>query len=443
MKNAKTKRVLLISLGCPKNLVDSEVMLGLLSEGGYELTTDEEEADIFIVNTCSFIEPARQESISVIKGFLDSGKKLVVTGCLAQQYAGELAEELPEVSALVGTSEFHRIADICDGLDGNVRTLIEVSPPQYLYNQFTPRILATPKHYAYLKIAEGCNNNCSFCVIPQLRGKHRSRTLDSLLAEARMLVEKGVRELILISQDSTYYGMDATGKQQLPVLLRGLAKIEGLDWIRILYTYPTLIDDELLEVIAAEKKICKYLDIPYQHIHDDILRRMVRRTTGQALRSKLAQIKRAVPDIMLRSAFIVGFPGETEEHFEALLDFLHEAEFEHLGVFAYSREEKTPAAKLKGQISEKVKEERVSRLSEVQRKIALGKRQGLVGKDVMVIADDAENSYFIARHEGQAPEIDDVVYINKEGNENQIGEFMKVKIVGIHEFDLIGEVIND
>ena len=434
---------MLISLGCPKNLVDSEVMLGLLRESGYELTTDEEEADIFIVNTCSFIEPARHESVGVINRFLDGGKKLVVTGCLAQQYADELAEELPEISALIGTGEFHRIVEICDLLDGNAHTLIEVSPPQYLYDQFTPRILATPRHYAYLKIAEGCDNRCSFCTIPQLRGKHRSRTLDSLLIEARSLAQKGVRELILISQDSTYYGMDRTGKGQLPALLRGLVKIEGLDWIRILYAYPTLIDEELLGVIATENKICKYLDIPYQHIHDDILRRMARHTTSRQLRSKLAQIKRAVPDITLRSTFIVGFPGETKEHFGALLDFLQEAEFDHLGVFAYSREENTPSAKLKGQVSEKVKEERVNRLVEIQRQIACRKRQSLVGKDVMVIVDDVENSHFVARHEGQAPEIDDVVYINQMERANQIGGFMRVKIVGVYEFDLIGEVIHD
>jgi len=443
MKDFKIRKVLLISLGCPKNLVDAEVMLGLLKEGGYELTTNEEEADIFVVNTCSFIETARQESIGVIASFLDSGKKLVVTGCFAQQYADELAEELPEISALVGTGEFHRIAEICDLLDRNAQTLIVVSPPQYLYDQSTPRILATPRHYAYLKIAEGCDNRCSFCVIPQLRGKHRSRTLDSLLVEARCLAEKGVRELMLISQDSTYYGMDRTNKGQLPALLRELVKIEKLDWIRVLYTYPTLIDEELLEIIATENKICKYLDIPYQHIHDDILRRMVRRTTGRQLRAKLAQIKSAVPDITLRSTFIVGFPGETEEQFGELLDFLEEAEFDHLGVFAYSREENTPSAKLKGQMSEKVKEERVNRLVETQRKIAFRKRQRLVGKDVMVIADDVENSRLIARYEGQAPEIDDVVYISQTNSEEQIGSFMRVKIVGTCEFDLIGEVIHD
>jgi len=443
MNNFKTRKILLISLGCPKNLVDAEVMLGLLKEGGYELTTDEKEADIFIVNTCSFIEPARQESISVISRLLDSDKKLVVTGCLAQQYADGLAEELPEIDAIIGTGEFHRIAEICDVLDGNAQTSIEVSPPQYLHNQFTPRILATPKHYAYLKIAEGCDNRCSFCLIPQLRGKHRSRTLDSLLVEARFLAEKGVRELVLISQDSTYYGMDTTGKRQLPALLRELVKIEGLDWIRVLYAYPTLVDGELLEVIATEKKICKYLDIPYQHIHDDILRRMVRRTTSRQLRAKLAQIKRTIPAITLRSTFIVGFPGETEKHFGALLDFLQEAEFDHLGVFAYSSEDNTPAARLKGQISEKVKEERVNQLVAIQKKIAFRKRQRLLGKEVMVIADGIEKSCCVARHEGQTPEIDDVVYINQIESENQIGEFMRVNIVGAHEFDLIGEVIHD
>lgn len=442
-RKVKKGKVLLISLGCPKNLVDSEVMLGLLQQGGYELTTDEEDADIFIVNTCSFIEPARQESIGLIRGLLESDKKLVVTGCLAQQSASELAAEFPAINAFVGTGEFHRIVEICDVLDR--RSQIAVSSPQYLYDQDTPRILATPQHYAYLKIAEGCNNRCSFCIIPQLRGKYRSRGMDSLLAEARSLAEKGVRELILISQDSTYYGMDTTGERQLPVLLRELVKIEELDWIRILYTYPTLIDEELLAVMATEKKICRYLDIPYQHIHDDILRRMVRRTTSRELRSKLAQIKQAVPDITLRSTFIVGFPGETEDHFDALLAFLPEAEFDHLGVFAYSREENTPAAKLKGQLPPEVKEERVNRLSAVQRKIAFRQRQNLVGKALMAIVDGVENGYFVARHEGQAPEIDDVVYIKKARNDsqNQIGEFIRVKIVGTQEFDLIGEVIND
>ena len=481
-----TKKVALISLGCPKNLVDSEVMLGLLQQGGYGLTSDEQKADILIINTCAFIESAKQESINTIIEFGDRAnhQKIVVTGCLAQRYSDELAEALPEVSAFVGTGEFHKIVSVCDllmegarGQEGTgaskkqekPRSLILVSSPQYLYDHLTPRVVSTPKHYAYLKIAEGCDNVCSFCTIPQLRGVHRSRSLDSLLAEAYHLAELGVRELVLISQDSTSYGVDLTGKQQLPKLLKKLTLIDGIEWIRVLYAYPTLVDEELLETMMTEKKVCKYLDIPIQHIHDDILRRMIRKTTSAQLRAKIALIKHKAPDITLRSTVIIGFPGETEEHFKTMLDFIKEVEFDHLGVFAYSREEGTPAARMKEQLPEEVKQERVEKLVEIQKKIAFQKRQSYIGKETIVLLDgfDENSCVTYARTEGQAPEIDDIVYISSPiesrlswmprfsggvsptevghpaaySGKISIGEFVSVRIVGTYEYDFVGEVL--
>jgi len=467
------KKVCLISLGCPKNLVDSEVMLGLLQQGGYELTSDEQKADILIINTCAFIASAKQESINTIIecGNRTNQQKIVVTGCLAQRYSAELVEALPEVSAFVGTGEFHKIANVCDllmegarGQEGTgasknqekPRPLILVSSPQYLYNHLTPRILSTPKHYAYLKIAEGCDNKCSFCAIPQMRGTHRSRALASLLAEAYHLAETGVRELVLISQDSTSYGIDLTGPlplpphtqrggRLLPKFLKELTRIDGIEWIRVLYAYPTLVNEELLEVMVTERKVCAYLDIPIQHIHDDILRRMIRKTTSAQLRAKLALIKHKAPEITLRSTVIVGFPGETEEHFKTLLDFIKEVEFDHLGVFAYSKEERTPAARMKKQVPEEVKRERVERLIEIQRKIAFQKRQRYIGKEMIVLLDgfNEKDCVTYGRTEGQAPEIDDVVYINSSqySDEISIGEFVPVSIVGTCEYDFIGEVI--
>ncbi|MFQ6040335.1 MAG: 30S ribosomal protein S12 methylthiotransferase RimO [Candidatus Poribacteria bacterium] len=459
------KRIALISLGCPKNLVDSEVMLGLLRQGGYELTSDEQRADIVIINTCAFIESAKQESIDAIIACSErvNHREIVVTGCLAQRYSDELVEALPEVSAFVGTGEFHQIVKICDLLtetatSKNRKPLILVSPPRYLYDHLTPRVLSTPKHYAYLKIAEGCDNKCSFCVIPQVRGVHRSRSLDSLLAEAHHLAESGVRELVLISQDSTSYGMDLkgreglTGKRLLPKLLKNLTRIDGIEWIRVLYAYPTSVDEELLDVMLTEEKVCAYLDIPIQHIHDDILRRMVRKTTSTQLHEKIALIKRKSPDMTLRSTVIVGFPGETQEHFNALLGFIKEVEFDHLGVFAYSREEGTPAARMKEQVLEEVKQERVERLVEIQKRIAFRKRRSCIGKEMSVLLDgfDENDGIMYARTEGQAPEIDDVVYISPPtevghpaaySGKISIGEFVPVRIVGTYEYDFIGEVL--
>lgn len=453
----------LISLGCPKNLVDSEVMLGLLQESGYELISDEHDADILIINTCAFIEDAIQESLDTIFDCIHNNRhrKVVVAGCLAQRYAHKLAAELPEVSAFVGTGEFQNIARVCNLLTKeeqqsgeNTQPLIFVSPPQYLYDHATPRILSTPKHYAYLKIAEGCDNRCSFCLIPQLRGVHRSRSIVSLLMEANHLADAGVRELVLISQDSTAYGfdtpsvtqpkgMDATGRQLLPTLLQELVHVDGIKWIRVLYAYPNLVDEALLEVIATEPKVCTYLDIPIQHIHDEILRKMIRRTTSAQLRAKIERIKRIVPDITLRSTVIVGFPRETETHFATLCDFIQKTEFDHLGVFAYSQEMGTPAARMKGQVPEAIKRERVDRLVEIQQQIAFQKRQRYIGQNFTVLVDsiDEAQNFLVARTEGQAPEIDDVVYIPMAKKTAAIGTFLPVRIVATHEYDLIGEVM--
>lgn len=437
------KTVKLISLGCSKNLVDSEVMLGLLKESEYEISLnelDDSKADITIINTCAFIESAKQESIDTIlevASDIKSDQKIIVTGCLAQRYVNELAHEIPEIDAFVGTGEFHKIVDVCDSLfhQGDGKIHLNVGTPKYLYNHRTPRITTTPPHYAYLKIAEGCDKKCSFCAIPMMRGAYRSRSIKSLVREAKSLAREGVKELILISQDSTYYGVDRYGKVMLPTLLRELTQIDELEWIRLMYAYPSQVNDELLEVIAQESKICSYLDMPVQHIDDVVLYRMNRGTTPNLIRSKLTQIRKIIPDVILRTSLLVGFPSETDEQFEELVDFVHEAEFDHLGVFAYSQEDGTPAARLEEQIPEQVKQERLDYLANIQADIAIRKRKKMIGRKTKVLVDAVDESSSIARTAGQAPEIDDVVYIRNA--EIPIGEFVSVEIKSTRGFDLI------
>ncbi len=440
----RKKRINLISLGCPKNLVDSEVMLGLLHENGYELTTDTQHADIVIVNTCAFIEDAREESLQTIHTVANSttsAQKLIVTGCLTQRYSDGLISELPQVDAFVGTGEFQHIVQVCERVQGDEPVFSLVDVPEFVYDHTTPRILSTAAHYAYLKIAEGCDNRCSFCSIPVIRGRHRSRPIESIVSEAEALVRKGVRELLLISQDTTFYGMDLYGAKKLPELLQQLGNISDLDWIRILYTYPTRIDEPLLETIAKTPNVCKYLDMPVQHMDDHVLKRMVRGTTGSRIRSKIQQIREWIPDITLRSTFIVGFPGETEEAFEDLLEFVNEVKFDHLGVFVYSPEENTPAARMRDPLPDAVKQARLNSIVKAQQAVAYEKRQRLIGERLRVLADgwDADAGLFYGRYEGQSPEIDDVVYILHD--EVTSGEFYKVEITDVNGYDLVGRIL--
>jgi ribosomal protein S12 methylthiotransferase len=435
--------VCLVSLGCPKNLVDSEVTLGLLSEAGYSLITDPSEAEILVVNTCSFIQEATKEAIETILQLSHYKRKgrcrlLIVSGCLPQRYGKTLEKELPEVDLFVGTGDFQNLPEI---LSRKRRRKSFLSKPTFLYDEKTPRILSTLPHLAYLKIAEGCSNLCTFCTVPKIRGPYRSRQPQSILNEARRLSDQGVRELILIAQDTTAYGMDLRKGTNLETLLKGLIKVEGLRWVRILYSYPKAhyFTKELLEFIAREEKICPYLDLPIQHIDDEILKRMGRRSRGHEIRRLLQKIKSFLPEVSLRSSLIVGFPGERESHFQALLDFVGETQFDHLGVFKYSSEEGTPAARLTGIVSEKVKEERLRILMELQKKISLKKYRGMVGKrkEVLVEGSEPKKGLLIGRLKTQAPEIDGCVFL--KGNAKP-GEWVEALITQGLPYDLIGEI---
>ncbi len=439
-------RVGIISLGCTKNLVDSEVMLGLLKENGYEITPDEKDADILIVNTCAFIDSAKQESIDTINQLTSSdgksGKKIIVTGCLAQRYSSQLEEQLGDkIHALVGAGDFHYILDVCKAVLNGKRTFSRVSQtPTYIYDHRTPRLRATPPHFAYVKIAEGCNNCCSYCVIPQVRGRYRSRSAESVVAETSSLVQSGVREVNLIAQDTTYYGQDLGGAVNLSSLLRKLICIPDLSWIRILYGHPAHISDELLVLMAEEEKICSYIDLPIQHIHDGILKRMGRRTTQFQIRALISKIRSIIPDVTLRTSLIVGFPGETEQQFKELMQFVEEAQFDHLGVFAYSAEEGTKAGDMSDQVPESVKEERLDRVAELHEFIAAKKRQRLIGQQKVVLVDKG-GSQAMGRTQGQAPEIDDVVYIT-DGDGCERGEFVNLEITDTcGTYDLMGRLI--
>ncbi len=441
-----TVRVGIISLGCSKNLVDSEVMLGLLKENGYEITPDEEDADILIINTCAFIDSAKQESIDTINQLISSDgkrcKKIIVAGCLAQRYGSQLEEQLgSKIHALVGAGDFHHILNACEAVLNGKRTFNRVSQtPTYLYDHRTPRLRATPPHFAYVKIAEGCDNCCSYCVIPQVRGRYRSRSAESIVAEVSSLVQSGVREVNLIAQDTTYYGQDLGGAVNLTSLLSKLICIPDLPWIRILYGHPAHISDELLTLMAEEEKICSYIDLPIQHIHDEILRKMGRRTTRSQISALISKIRSIIPDVTLRTSLIVGFPGETEQQFKELMQFAEEAQFDHLGVFAYSAEEGTKAGNMPDQVPEPVKEERLDRIAELHELIVTEKRQRLIGQQKVVLIDRG-GFQAIGRTQGQAPEIDDIVYIT-DGASCNSGEFVNLEIIDTCDtYDLMGRLI--
>ena len=438
----------MVSLGCPKNLVDAEVMLGYLGKDGYEITTDEHQADIIIVNTCSFIKEAKQESIDTILDLADRKhdaccRLLVVTGCLPQRYQEELAAELPEVDIFIGTADYPRIAEIIaekSGVSGQIRY---ISDPNYLYDAEMPRMQSSPRYYSYLKIAEGCSNCCSYCVIPSLRGSFRSRPLDLVLEEARRLVGGGVKELNLIAQDITVYGSDLPGSVTLETLLGELVKIAGLRWIRLLYAYPDGITDGLITMIKNEEKICKYLDIPLQHISDPVLQRMNRRSTEGEIRGLVKKLRTEIPDIALRTSLIVGFPGETDADFKKLCQFVEETQFDRLGVFCYSKEDGTPAAEMPDQVSERVKRERYKKLMQLQARLSFKRNRRLMETVEEVIVEgvsDETELLLKGRSSRQAPDIDGMVYITA-GNAN-VGDIVRLKITDSSDYDLIGEIVD-
>ncbi len=443
MINIVKETVCLISLGCPKNLVDSEVILGLLSKAGHGLTTNPSEAEILIINTCSFIQAATKEAIDTILRYAPyktkgSCRQLIVAGCLPQRYGKDLEKELPEVDLFVGTGEFQNLPSLLAQKGKKKRFL---SKPTFLYDEKTPRLVSTPPFLAYVKIAEGCSKACTFCTVPKIRGPYRSRTPQSVLQEARTLADQGVRELVLIAQDTTTYGEDLKDGT-LERLLKALVKIEGLRWIRILYAYPKLsyFTDRFLELMAGEDKICSYLDLPIQHIDDEILRRMGRRSTSSEIWNLLRRIRTFVPEVSLRTSLIVGFPGERDRQFKTLLKFVEEVQFDHLGAFKYSPEEGTPALRLPHPVQERVKEKRLRVLMELQKDISLQKNRRWVGRtlEVLIEGQDASKAVLKGRTERQAPEIDGHVLLKGKALP---GDWVEARITDALPYDLVGEIV--
>lgn len=444
------KNVLFISLGCDKNLVDSEKMLGLLTEKGYTMVEEEKDADAIVVNTCCFINDAKEESIETIlemASWKEKGKckALVAAGCLAQRYQEEIREEIPEVDAIVGTTGYTEIVKILDELlEGEGEETLTCCPsidrlPASLSDK---RVVTTGGYTAYLKIAEGCNKFCTYCIIPHIRGRYRSFPMEDLLDEAERLVKNGVRELILIAQETTVYGVDCYGRKALPELLKKLCQIDGLDWIRLLYCYPEEITDELIQVMKEEKKICHYLDIPIQHSEDSILKRMGRRTNREELVALINKLRREIPDIVLRTTLITGFPGETEEEFARMVDFVEKMKFNRLGVFTYSTEEGTKAAVMEEQVPEEVKEQRRDRIMELQQEISAQTASRMVGKKMSVLIEGYlyEEDIYIGRTYMDAPKVDGNVFVRAE-EEMISGDIVPVYITGASEYDLMGDVI--
>jgi ribosomal protein S12 methylthiotransferase len=477
-----------VSLGCPKNLVDSEVMLGLAEQAGHEITTEAEGADVLVVNTCAFIDRAKQESIDTILEMAElkkqrPGRKLIVTGCMAERYRDELRHEIPEIDAVLGTGEVTGLVGVLAGAGsresgpgGAPMTFYARSPqersgstdsrlptpvsrpgstpdsphpspvfgvdlPTYLYDATTPRRRATPGHYAYVKIAEGCDYKCAFCIIPKMRGHYRSRSIDSVVQEARNLAADGVKELLLISQDTTFYGIDKGERGALPRLLRALNQVDGLEWIRMLYLYPTTITDEVIEAVAELDKVCKYVDLPLQHAADPVLKRMKRPGTRASYERLLGNIRARIPGVSLRTTFIAGFPGETERDVDALEQFIKDVEFDHLGVFTYSHEEGTSAFGLEDDVPQAEKEARQFRLMETQRQIVTRRQQARIGERVQVMIDGISPEHewvWRGRLSGQAPEIDPVVYLtDADPADLAAGRLIEAEIVGAEAYDLV------
>ena len=431
------KKIALVSHGCAKNLVDSELMLGLLSENGYGITLDEKDADIVIINTCSFIHDAEKESVDSILEMINDGKKVIIAGCLAQKHGEELKKAIPEISALVGTTDFTKIINVIKAIEDGKEYIEEVSnQPEYIYPENIKRQQITVGSSSYIKIADGCNYRCGYCIIPYLRGDYHSRKMEDIIAEANELVNKGVTEIILIAQDTTGYGVDLYKKPMLPELLRELNKIENLGWIRIMYAYPTQMTDELLDAIAECDKVVKYVDIPLQHSHPDMLKRMNRPSFDYV--PMIENIRKRVPNVAIRTAFIVGYPGETEEEFEHLYNFVKEMKFNKMGVFEYSREKGTPSYSMKPQISKKIMKERYNKLMELQQGISKEINEGFIGKTIPCIIESfTDDGYVMARSQNDAPEVDGLVYI-KTDEQLVPGDIEDVKIIDCDEYDLIG-----
>jgi ribosomal protein S12 methylthiotransferase len=449
LKKSNNKKIRIISLGCPKNLIDSEVMGGLLNQSGHQLVDQSDSADIVIINTCAFINPAKEEAIEEILTLAEEKKKnnpqlrIVVAGCLAQRYGKELFAQMPEVDLFIGTGEVGNIASHIDKLnqEKHKRNAV-ITKPDFLMNFKHPRILSSTAASAYLKISDGCSNHCSYCVIPSIRGKARSRQPDDILQEAEILIRRGIKEIIITAQDTTNYGRDLKGRPRLSALLNDMAKIKSIKWIRLLYAHPSRVTIDLLETIAANEKICRYIDLPIQNIDDDILKAMNRKVTGATIKEVIAQARQIIPGVALRTSLIVGFPGETPTRFNRLLDFVNETKFDHLGVFTYSREEGTIAANLKSQVSEKEKERRRETIMNEQAAISAAINKTLLGSIQEVLIEeksDRKDYTYMGRCRRQSPEIDGVTYI--KNSKLPTGSIVKCKITSADEYDLFGEII--
>ena len=437
--------ILFISLGCDKNLVDSEQMLGLLTQKGFTLTDDETQADVIVINTCCFIHDAKEESIQnilEIAEYRKSGrcKALIVTGCLAQRYKQEIIDEIEEVDAVIGTTAHDEIFEVIEKTLAGQKEL-DIQDVDRLVEIDAKRVVTTGGHYAHLKIAEGCDKHCTYCIIPKIRGSYRSVPVERLLKEAQDLADQGVKELILVAQETTLYGVDLYGKKSLHILLKKLCEIKGIRWIRVLYCYPEEIYDELIETIRDEKKICHYLDLPIQHASDRILKRMGRRTSRAQLEEIIEKLRREIPDIALRTTLITGFPGETQEDHEELMAFVDEMEFDRLGVFTYSQEEDTPAASMEDQIDEEVKKDRQEELMELQQEVSLDKNEEKIGRTMLAMVEGylSDENVYVARTYADAPGIDGYLFIDT-AETLMSGDFAKVKITGALEYDLTGEL---
>ena len=441
-------KLLFVLLGCDKNLVDSEDMLGVLTRAGHEIVDDENEAEAIIINTCCFINDAKEESVETILEMAEykkagTCKVLIVTGCMAQRYKQEIIEEIPEVDAVLGTTSYGEILKAVEEAVAG-RHYQEYKDIDYLVPDQGKRVLTTGGHFAYLKIAEGCDKHCTYCIIPKLRGKFRSVPMERLIRQAEELAEQGVKELILVAQETTLYGKDLYGEKSLHRLLKELCKVKGIRWIRILYCYPEEIYDELIQTMKEEPKICHYLDLPIQHASDAVLKRMGRRTTRKELTEKIQKLREEIPDIVLRTTLITGFPGETEEDHETLMEFVDEMEFDRLGVFTYSAEEDTPAASMEGQIPEKVKEERRDALMELQQEVSYDKGTERIGQELLVMIEGkvSGESAYIARTYGDAPKVDGYIFV-QTGELLVTGDFARVRVTGAMEYDLIGVLADE
>lgn len=434
-------------MGCAKNQVDSEIMSGLLAQN-YIFIENPEEADIIVVNTCTFIQSAKEESIETIfqmSRFKESGKcqTLIATGCLAQQYGQDLMQDIPELDGVLGTGNIDDIEKLVQASEGTRTTLIKGGTPDFLHNELMPRKRFTPNYLAYVKVAEGCDNYCTFCVIPYVRGRFRSRPEESVIREVQEMAAQGVKEIMVIAQDTTRYGQDLNGELRLPQLLHQLARIEGIEWIRLMYCYPDRFTDELIETMRQEPKVCRYIDLPLQHADPKILKEMNRRGTIEEAERLIGKLRAAMPDITLRTTMITGFPGESEQEFQTLVDFIERVQFDRLGVFAYSQEEDTPAGKRQDQVLPEVREQRREQIMKLQQGISLERQQRWVGRVVTVLVEQKQpDGQWMGRTEGDAPEIDGQVYIKSTETSIQVGDLIKVRILEADSYDLIGEVVS-